>query len=503
MAASKKKPQKIETIPDEFLSKFKDQTWRLENLYRIITKKSENILFKQNKIQRLINQSTSKKKIILKARQFGVTTNEILKRFDSAIWNYNKNICIIAHKRDILDKIFSIVRYAYEKLPVDIKPALDRGGGSMYEYRFPELNSSIYVALEVRGGTVNELHISEAAFIDHARIQATLQSVPVDGLVTIESTPNGLNHFYDMYVDGNNGYEKFFFPWFLHDDYRLPTKDLDLTEDEINLVRFASLNFTESLTYGQIAFRRNKIKTDFLNKKQQFLKEYPEDDATCFLSSGSNPFDANILQRIKLINDPKNFQILNGIKIAKKKEVGNHYVISADPAEGVKKDFSVAFVICVETGEDVAIFRGQLKPSDFAEKLYEIAELYATGNNWPLLIVERNNHGHAVILKLDETLGYPNLWLDDDERIGHRTTAKSRPLMIDEFVDCLEYGIYKTNFNELINECLTLVDNDGKIEADTGKNDDCVMAYALGIKAANMLKSEITLYSNLQNKILV
>lgn len=486
-----------ELTPD-YIAKMADPLWRLENLYKIIDKQRNFIRFTPNKIQRLINNSKAKRKIILKARQFGVTTNEMLKLLDKAVWGQNQNICILAHDQDTIKKIFTIIRKAYDSMPEFLKPELDKGGGSAYELRFPKRQNTIFVALQVRGGTNHILHISEGAFIPEERIIATLETVPKDGEVTYESTPNGLNHYYDLWMMDSDRYEKHFYPWYLHEEYNLATPKLkEYSPEEINLKKKA-LHFGVELSDGQVAFRRAKIQ----DIKSKFYQEYPEDDQSCFLASGHNPFDTMILKtNLESCHAP--VQVDQKIKIWKPVETGKNYIIGADPAEGVKSDYSAASVICVENKEQVALFKEFSKPSEFAEILAYIGKLYTSRSKAPMIVCERNNHGHAVILKLREELRYPALWLDTDERIGHRTTILSRPILLDTFIEAVESGMFKINSREILSECLTLVDNNGKIEAEDGKHDDTIIATALAIKVALERLPKLNIYKNARKSILV
>jgi hypothetical protein len=490
----------------EIVKLFRNPLWRLENLYKIIDKKAKKHLLKLNPVQREIAEAGRKAKrmAVLKARQFGVTTLGVIQKLDTAIWNTNRTCVILAHKRDVLDKIFNIARVAYDSMPEDLKPVLDRGGGSRYELRFPEINSVIYTTLEVRGGTIHELHISESAFIERSRIDATLQAVPIDGKVTYETTPNGLNHFHDTWNDLENGIEKLFFPWFFNPEYRIATQPLKLTENEELLVVQAAERYGIVLTHEQIAFRRFKIK-ELNNSFEKFISEYPEDDQSCFLSSGTNPFDLFELKRqILLLPDSERFESENGIRICKRPDIKKNYIIAADVAEGVRSDYSHADVYCVEDREQVAQFRSNThSPGQFADVLQQMGKLYSKSSKWPLMIIERNNHGHAVLLKLEETHRYPNLWEDDDERPGHRTTSLSRPVMLDQFIEAIKENYLKINFRQTYAECLTLVDNNGKIEADTGKNDDAVISAALGLKAMLKASAKIELLNNISKKIRV
>lgn len=484
------------------IEKLANSKWRLENLYKIATKQSTLEICKPNEVQNIIRASSAKRKITLKARQFGITTDAVLRRFDSCIWSRNKTVCILAHKQEVLDKIFNIVKVAYKNMPEQLRPELDKGGGSKYEYHFPKLNSTIYTTLEVRGGTIHELHVSEAAFIPIERINATLQAVPIDGIVEFESTANGLNHFYDLWRQDEDGYSRFFFPWFFHGEYRIPVAGpLDLTDDESLLLAFARSRFNLTLSHDQIAFRRYKIK-EFNNSTQKFLQEYPEDDQGCFLSTGNNPFDS-----VKLHENaqkvPSVYTIKDQIRIYNQPEKNKTYVIGADVAEGVRRDYSVASCFCVEDKREVAYYRGHIKPEDFAEILHSIGQMYSHPGKWPELIVERNNHGHAVILKLNQVLNYPNLWCAPDDRIGHPTTSITRPLLIDTFIEAVDSAIFEIRSKETYAECMTLVDNNGKIEAEDGKHDDSVIATALAIKLVLERLPKVNFYKNIETRIFV
>lgn len=487
----------------EIIKLFRDKNWRIENLYKIVDKQSRLRFLKLNQAQKTFFQKKQKRSAVLKARQFGFTTFGVIDLLDTVIWNENRTACILAHKREVLDKIFNIVRIAYDNLPENLRPKIDRGGGSKYELYFPETNSTIYTTLEVRGGTIHDLHISEAAFIPYERIHATLQAVPVDeGRVTFETTPNGLNHFYDLWQDDKNEISKHFFPWFFHPEYQIETSEIDYTLEELALIANAQANFGIKLSKEQIAFRRYKIR-EAQGRLEKFLAEYPEDDSSCFLSSGSNPFNLALLkEKISSIPD-RPLELKGELKIFQRPDKTKNYVIGCDPAEGVMSDNSVMDVYCIETKEQVAFFSSnQISPSNFAELIYSTGKMYSFGGRWPMAIVERNNHGHAVLLKLD-ILCYPNIWEDTDDRPGHRTTALSRPLLLDNFIQSVTDGYLSFNSKQTLLECLTLVDNNGKIEADSGKHDDAVIAAALALKAIINSAAKIDLYSNISKKIRV
>lgn len=467
--------------------------------------------FYPNEIQEKIIQDGSNRKMILKARQFGVSTGEIIRMFDWVCFNHNATACILAHEQDSIKKLFRIAQRAYKFWPealLEFRPELDRGGGSKYEMYFPSINSRIYCDLESRGDTIGWLHVSEAAFMkDSSKLKSTLQAVPITtGIVTLETTANGMaNHYFDMWNDPDQPYKKHFYPWFIFNEYQIPLtgKLSKFTEDEHLLVKKAKRMYGVDITPEQINFRRLKkseLKTSSFDKTRvTFEQEYPEDDNTCFLSSGDAVMD--LFKIKKAMEDlPEPIEDRDGVRLYKSPVRGRRYICGADPAEGVKKDFSVAIMIDAETCEVVAVARGQWKPSLFAEKLNALSRRYSSpGRDFPLLAVERNNHGHAVLLALDDILGYPNIYVHPDEKLGWRTDGVTRPVMMDNFIDAVEDGYMKVNDRDILNECLTLIDNAGKIEAANGKHDDCITASAIALQVRRA--NSLSIYDDIDLKI--
>jgi len=467
-----------------------------------VTKKGTLETFKENGIQAQINDCKKRWKDILKYRQGGVTTLEVLKMLDFVCFNKNKTACILAHKKDTLEKIFNIVRLAHKHMPETFRPQIAKGEGSKYELFFPKLNSRIFVTLDLRGGTIHWLHISEAAFAEKTRIDATLEAVPIDiGIVTFESTPNGLgNHFYKAWIDPARKAAKLFFPWFFHNEYRMDASEIrDYTDDEIYFIQKTKRLFNVEITPEQIAFRRFKQKTSDL-----FVQEYPEDEKSCFLASGGAAMDLEIIS--KMLNDIKEPLSDDGtLQIFEEFDSNKKYACGADTAEGVGGDYSVAIMYDVDAMKEVALLRSnKWRPRVFANKVHDLCMRYhKSSREYPFLGVELNNHGHAVLLELEEHLKYPNLYEYKEGSVGWKTTSITRPLMIDAFIDGVETETITINSRHVLNECLTLIDNKGKIEAESGEHDDCIIATALAIQMCINQRSNLNLYDDLSSKILL
>lgn len=460
------------------LEQIQSARWRLNNVYSVVSKDRKVVPFRENIVQKAINDSKAPLKMILKARQFGVSTNELLKQLDYAIWTPQARAMIIAHEDDSIQKLFNIVRGAYERLPDALKQPLI-GGGSQYSMKFRKLGGSINCDLESRSDTIGWLHVSEAAFVKQERLVATLDAVPLNGRITLESTPNGVgNYFHEQWVD-NDSYEKFFFPWFIFPEYQLPVPPdaPPPNEEEAEFIAHAYERHGVLVTPEQLEFRRFKRKSH----KDTFFQEYPEDDKGCFLTSGNPAIDPESIRRAERNRKPGR-EVGEYLTIFEEPSPKKHYVIGADTASGTGSDFCAAPVLCVETMEEVALLHGKMKPPIYAAKLKDLTKYYSRAGRIPMLGVEENNHGHAVLAYLED---HPNLYKrkqGDSYRLGWLTDKVSRPIMVDAYRQAFETGRFIANSKRLIHETSTLVDVDKKIEAASGYHDDCVMGAAIAIQ---------------------
>ena len=476
-----------------------DPRWRLNNVYLIVNKNSERVKFQENRVQKMLNDSVSKRRMILKTRQMGVTTGEVLKQLDAVMFNRNMTACILAHEDDAIAKIFNTPRNAYRWMPEAFKPEIDRGGGSKYEMFFPKMNSRIYCDLESRGDTIHWLHVSEAAFMDKERLDATLQAVPIDGIVTIETTANGLeNFFYETWSDNKEIYEKFFLPWFFYEEYQIPIEKLKATKEEKEFSKKTLSLYKHHITHAQMNFRRRKIE----EIKAKFNQEYPEDDLTCFIHSGRTVVD-QVLFRQLLDEVSPVVETREDVLIFHPREPHHDYVVGADVAEGVGGDFSVASVFCVQTMEEVAFFRDQISPFLFAKKLTFMCGIFSMGYRVPLLAVESNNHGHAVLLELEENIGYANLFYSAKDRVGWKTDSITRPIMLDQLIEAVSSRHVRINSRETLKEMMLLVEDRKKIQAPSGKHDDSAVSAAIGVQMLLANSAKVGIYKNIERDIMV
>ena len=159
------------------------------------------------------------------------------------------------------------------------------------------------------------------------------------------------------------------------------------------------------------------------------------------------------------------------------------FVIGVDTAEGSGHgDYSCAQVLCVKTGEQVAVWHGHIAPDELAHEVYRLSLWYRDA----LTCVESNNHGLTTITMLRQ-LGYPNLFRRRSlnqatskvsQEFGWKTTRTTKPLMIDDLSMALRNGELTIYDRHTIAELRTFVRNE-RGSMSGSPYDDRVIALAL------------------------
>lgn len=505
----------------------------MSNLYKIRNKQGQLITFHPNDIQlrHIIEREGHRYNRILKARQFGITTFYSIDELDEALWTPGITCAIIAHEAQKLEGYFSIVKIAFENLPNELKPLTKTDTKRKYDflqmYNGTPLNSSIYVDTDIRGGTVQSLHITEIAYIKNlAKLAAgSKQAVPKGGRISEETTANGFNQFYDDFMMSWNNqepkefdYRAYFYPWFLHDEYQLPTeiKVDDYDEYEKWLLGYAKEKYNFDITPQQIQWRRWK-KADLINQlgasglsgDQLFKQEYPATIDEAFQSGAGNVFDGEKIDAIEPLEPIKyedGIKSINEMTVGeeyradllvkyrrmdyrevrfwKLPEAGRKYVVGVDPSDGEGADFGSISVWDQEKYEKVAEYYGKLRPDELAELAVDICIFFNRAylgieNNMltTILFASKIYDNYYFEVKVDEKT------LKKTKKLGWNTNSRTRDLMIDDFMILFDEGSLIINSRRTLGEMRTFVKKDnGKREHADGKYDDMLFADFIAIQ---------------------
>lgn len=472
------------------MAKLQNKDWRMAHLYFLKTTDRRLQVYRRNFAQS--NYSLRKKllNMILKARQLGFSTECLIDLLDETINTPNTNSAIIAHERDKVVKLFEIVKRAFENMPDGTKPRVSFDNRN--ELYFPDLDSKIYVTLDTRSETVHNLHWSEVAFTPQAenKAAAIFASVPKGGKITLETTANGMSgYFFDEWEDKDSKFTKHFYNWLWETRYAEPL-EMDIEElrarYRTQAIRYGLMLDLEdrfNLTPEQLQFYSNQV----VKNKHLVLQEFPTTSLEAFIATGRNIFHHTDLQKHPV--RPPIDRKWGDMLIWEHPQPSSKYVLGVDPAGGIGGDFAVIQVFNAHTGEQAAEYASNyVKPNQLGLTAMEIGNHYNKG----LIVIESNNHGHAVIDAIRHK--YYNLYrretMDKQTRektytIGYATTGATKPLMVDVLEEAVRDETIMIHSEDLIKEMKVFVQTDepGKqgYGAEGSAHDDRVMATALAV----------------------
>lgn len=486
----------------------------IQRFNKISTKEGKLVDFKFNKQQKAIYDVIRKdyengkpcRLIILKGRQFGVSTFTDCFIVSRLMTRFNTNGLIVAHNTDSTANLYGTCKKVFRNLPSELKPMIKYDSQNQLVFDNPDssskeigLNSTLKVATAGasdigRSLTIQYLHMSEFAFWDKQESQylGLMQTVPYDvnSLVCIESTAKGYDMFkqiWDKAVNGENDFTPLFFSWLDFDEYKRKYDGFKLTKEEIEFKK------KYKCTLEQLSWRRYAIDTLAGGDIDKFNQEYPTTPEHAFISSGKPYFDTTLISKYlseckvgyygyisnnKIVKD-----FSSDIYFYKEVEEGKPYVIGADTA-GEGSDYNVAYVIDNSTSEIVCRYRTLDDESIFTEELSKIGRYYNTA----LISIEINFSTYPV-KTLDEVYSYPNLYVRERldtytnsyiKSFGFRTDRRSRPLILSILKDELNSDINNLLDKDLLDEMMVFhKDDKGKPVALEGYHDDCIMAAAI------------------------
>jgi hypothetical protein len=439
--------------------------------------------------------------ILLKYRRGGFTTIEQGSSYQLCTQRPYASVATLAHTMGSMSRIFRMVSLFHEKDPEapqlinDSKSSLEFANGSHF---FIGTAGGEGFA---RGDTLQRVHGSEVSkwCLGPHQMQnvddliAGLLGAASNGEVILESTPNGREWFCNTYEDAKAGLNEFtplFLRWFDDPINRIAPGAYDANE-LIDTMSDEERHLLErhNLDLAQMAFRRQQKRV----YKRLFPQEMPEDDLSCFITSGVCFFDVDTLLRIaetlpqeegRRIHHPGGYEIR-----WVEPQLGRHYVAGVDTSEGLPGcDRNGIGILDKETGEQVCSLHGLFNTRVLAEHIVRVCRDY----NDAMVGVERENHGHAVLNRVIE-LGYrrphfrggPLFYWDHNSDIqrsrpGWSTNSETRPVMLNDLAEAVEERFMKLHDRDFISEALSFrLQHNGKFSADPGAHDDSVIKWAI------------------------
>jgi len=180
-----------------------DKKWRMNNLYRIVDRNGNSIPFRLNPVQKEVLDNLHNRNLILKARQLGMSTFSVLYMLDETIFNANLSAGIVSYSLEHAQHIFKrILGHALDCMTPLAKELIGVVQRSAREITFAN-GSFLRVDTTLRGGSYQAILVSEFGktcarnpIKAEEVMTGTLQSVPMDGKIIIESTGEGNDGYY-------------------------------------------------------------------------------------------------------------------------------------------------------------------------------------------------------------------------------------------------------------------------------------------------------------------
>jgi hypothetical protein len=277
-----------------------DRQFRLDNLYWIKNADGVPIPFRRNAAQRLYAPREWYRDTILKSRKLGFSTYISIRMLDSCLFASNTTAGIIDQTLDDAKAKLSMARFAYERMPAMLREGMPLIVDNQEELRWAN-GSKIVAGTSYRGDTPQLLHVSEygpisakSPLIAKEIKVGTIESVPINGKIWVESTAKGTaGEFFDLVQAGEQlkasgqaltqrDFRLHFFGWYMNPANRLP----------INLVHIP----IDMREYFETLRAEHGIVTDgeqqaWYVKTREFLgpddmkSEHPSTPAECFFAS--------------------------------------------------------------------------------------------------------------------------------------------------------------------------------------------------------------------------
>ena len=469
---------------EEYLRCAQDPVYFTENYMKIINVDDGLVPFKLYDYQKEILRSFAANRftVITTARQAGKSTTTCAFILWYILFHSDKVVALLANKADTAREILGRVQLAYQHLP----KWLQHGVGEWNKGSFVLENNSRVIAGatstdSIRGFSVNFLFIDECAHIDNWDEFYTSTFPTISSgkstKIGLVSTPNGLNHFYDIWHmanapekdergneieyhgdpltrNGRNGYHPIKVMW-----HEVPGRD-----EKWRLFTLAGLNFNE----------------------EKFRQEY-----CCeFLGSSGTLISGHKLQLLReAVENPT--AIANSLNIYRHPERGHLYMCICDVSRGKGLDYSAFSIIDVTEVpfRQVCTFRdNMITPVDYAEHILHACRYYNNAYN----LTEINDIGGQVVDSLWNDYEYEHListgnagragkrvQFDERSERGIRTTKPIKNMgcmLLKLLVEQNRLEIYDRT---TVEELCRFSRKGSSFEAEEGSTDDLTMSLVL------------------------
>lgn len=407
--------------------------------------------------------SNNRRCAVVTSRQAGKTTTAAIIILHYVLFSEHKTVALLANKGDAAREILDRIKLSFEALPQWLQSGVVVWNKGSIEFENGcKVIAAATSSSAIRGKSISFLYVDEVAFVENwdefmASVFPTISS-GIETKILLTSTPNGLNHFYQICEGARkvmNGYEFVEVSW-----ERVPGRDEAWRKDTL-----ASINFDE----------------------ERFSQEY----CCSFIGSSGTLISGAALKllqlKIPLVQS-------EGLKLYSEPIKGNKYVITVDVSRGKGLDFSAFNVLDITSMpyKQVCTYKSNLvTPLDYSGTIFKTAKAF----NDAVVLVEINDIGGQVADSLFFDYEYENIVYTENagargKRIsagfgGKSTDRGIRTTTIVKSIGCsmlkllIEQGQLIINDADTIYELSRFSRKNKSYEAEPGANDDLVMGLVL------------------------
>lgn len=363
----------------EWMKCSKDPEYFIEKYIKIVNVDRGLINFNLYEYQKdIVELSVRERFVICKMpRQCGKTTTLVGIMLWYILFHDNYNIAILAHKMAQAREILSRIQLAYEHLPKWIQQGIvEWNKGNIELENGSKILASATSSSAIRGGSFNLVYLDEFAFVENnmqedffASVYPTISSGRTTK-VLITSTPNGLNMFYKIWTDSEEG---------KNDYHRI------------------------DVHWSQVPGRDEKWKAETIRNtsEEQFRVEFECE----FIGSSHTLISAT---KLRLLRSIKPIVSNPDTSIFAQPVEGRQYFTVVDTARGVEGDYSafVVFDVSELPYRVVATYKNNMiSPLLYPNIVYQLSKHY----NNAYILVETNDIGEQIANILQGDLEYENV----------------------------------------------------------------------------------------------
>ena len=396
-------------------------------------------------------------------RQSGKSTTIIAYLLYYALFNASVSVAILANKATVARDLLGRLQLAYEHLPKWLQQGvMTWNKGSLELENGSKILASSTSASAVRGGSYNIIFLDEFAYVPNNIATQFLSSVyPTissgqKSKVMMVSTPNGMNMFYKLWNDAENGRNTY-----------VPI----------------------DVNWNEVPGRDEKWKKETIKNigEEQFQVEFE----CSFLGSSNTLIHPSKLGTLSHGNAITHNA---GLKVYENPCADSTYVIAVDVSRGVTHDYSAFMVIDVSVVPytQVAVYRdNEIKPMNFPVIIHRVAKAY----NLAYVLVEINDIGAQVADALQFDMEYENMIMSTQRgrsgqvagggfsgakaQLGVRTTKSLKKIGCSNLKTLIEDDKMLIQDFDTIAELSSFVGKGQSWAGEDGNTDDLVMCLVL------------------------